>query len=1078
MRGDSNTFLIGLCVCVIILLTVYFIRNITNFSAGKAEQFADYNNTIPIQSNQDFVSQTAAENNLANSLLNPYNPALPPSPDIKTASIQALNTTAVNSGGLPGAFSLSPPSSPLQLNSTSSELLAKIKFCETYATTTDCSVWNNSQFSRDCGLSFDINGTDYQGNPHMGGLYVGQDEKNLQLQESEGKPNREDTYKPTFGIAKKGYFALDAASCQVIQEKIACMSKKSFDVQNCSQCYVKNSWNRLDQNSVRLKPTLYLGGSFDSITITKNGNQYSWTPSGKNTIDAIEFERNGLGSLTEGTSFLLDVKGAKPYVYGYLESTTKKVDPYRIELTPLIDVDQVSGNRPAIMGQTTINTVKMNRIIPSVGRTGMKLLVRVPFSFVSTDDDSAAICDNSPFITQKASADFLNSNPCYGPNATPGNYGLDCLKEMFLSVGGNQNGTGFPKNATAAKAINYDSATGQPRDLPSIGDFLYNMSVRAATGMDIEGNKLSVDDWNTASMFMLGKKVSSPCNGQESLPANALNQECLQFIYRNQGAGGDFGSTYTADYTLSSLLGKNPGERGNTYCQPGAPLDPATDSGKAALAKLATIQDVKNLYNQTHKTANDNSLSVFDRSSQIKNCYNVSIVPPLQEEPYLAGEVGTYDEAVTLAKNMGGRLATLQQALATRELGGMMCGMFPIAWVEEKLTILVVGNHCGNKDPPLIFNPPPTEKAGRALIYGIKPTENSEEAINNKVRPFNSETNQWNSKEVFLTFFAKNITHDEGMELCKKYGYTPATKDQLKMYLNAGGQVCNWTWVADDSTTTYLPMQVFENRGFCSSPGLNVAKQDKGWGVFCYGTKPNKKVGGPFIVSAYQGVNKDTNQYYSIYDYWAKYQPVLAQISDGTFHQIHPWYMPLVDNSPKKVMIYAVASGSDYVFAISAANQKFVSSKTQSSDNKAIFNLLPMLTTNKVDWENCQVPTVIRNYTDNNATNDMCVNKQQCFDGKMKMCYNNRGTCGFYIQNYTNHFVSAIPEGPTLIKVPWQLSWEFWMVEPYKNNVNSKSVVIKSYHGKYLSYKGNNQELTTEATEAGPNEEFMLFAVN
>lgn len=1094
MRGQLTS--IGIVILVFLVLLVIF-----NYS-NKNEGFTTYNNTLPIQSHQEYSNRRMSETNLAMSLQNMMSPFLEPSAELARHSLQALNHPNVT-GGLPGEFQIGPPSDPIQFASGDVDLAKKTRMCEEYTQSADCSVWDEptdpqkrkkwQEFMNECGLSLDREGTNSKGEKHSGGgLYVGLSKKQQQFANSEGKPNRERYFKPTLGSTKTGLFSLDKKSCNIINERIRCAAQKNFDVPNCSQCYTQDSWNRIDEESERIPPEFYVGGE-GKLKITVDG--FSTEMRLKTTVAKLQLPEGS--TIKEGQVIQMTVSDAtRPNLYGYLAGPTRAVDPYKFDLYVLGETDLITGRRPVTLGSSTQNDIKMIRMIPGAGKKEMRIIFKVPFSFIDTEDYSSSACDNGPFITQKASADFLNSNPCFGSSATPGNYNMECLQEKFIAVGGTNEGTGFPRDANTLKKLNYKN--GVPQNIDQISEFLYDISIKASTGRDQQGNKLSVVAWNDASSFLTGKRITSPCNGQEDLPATSIDQDCLQYLYRNKGEGGEYGATYTSPFTLSSLLGKDKKESGNTYCQPGAPLDPTTATGKNKIKSLVGVTQVKELYNKTHSVANDNSIDIFQRSEQINDCYGVKPAQPPQGEVYWAGPGYdyTFDQAAAVAKKLGGSLATYQQLYAAWKLGANWCAS---GWTAEGFAMYPINEQtipgCATSPGIQNYNP---GKVG-VTVFGIKPDEGSEEANEYKIRPFNSQTNQWNSLEVFqVNDNGYDKIKAQSAEVCGAVGAKPATSSELQKTFEAGGQWCSAGWVSDpDKNNGLYPMQQFN--GYCgSNVGISeygsqhAPKNSQGLPMFavnCIGIKPNKRVPskpgrkvGNFFTNSFN--DKDTA--YSSYDFYKTYRPIPLKGVGA----VHPFYFPALTQTPKKVQFVSAAFPGGLWYA--------------NEEKAGLFEMVPSLVDRFTftvytgvggDWERCSAADFTKSGTsvrsdgtnpwDNSQTNDWNVNNQKtqceargmCFNNKSSgpWCYEpNKGKLVIYIRANTNKRLCASPNGSITVDRVWDGPWEAWFLEPVPNK--PEYVALRSYFGKYITCKGMFKELRADADTIGPNEQFAILA--
>lgn len=467
--------------------------------------------------------------------------------------------------------------------------LTAAKSCEAIKSP-DCSAFSDPAFAASCGISFDQKGTDSTGKPHMGGLYT------------EGADK--ETGRPTLGSAAAGKFATTAATCRVLAEKVACDAKQDFSSPNCAQCLTTGKFTRIDPATPKLEPVLRVQGA-GSLSV--GGRSYTLTAQQPTTVP--------LTGLKEGSQLSLSLTGdaAAAYVTGFLEGQTA-AGPYRIDVASLIEQDTVTGYKPRQGGVQQVAGVQCAVLRPALGKGTMTLRGSLPFTFVSTTEADAAACDNGPFLTQAASANFLQSDPCYAGSAA-GGPSLACLQQKFIQVGGSTSGKGYPTTA--------DSISPSLRgNLTEVSNYLYDMSIRASTGRNAAGQQLSVEDWNAASLFMTGQPVLSPCGSGNG----TLSRDCLIYLYQNKGAGTPVGATYTV-----------PGRAGQTYCGPEGALNPAEAEGLARGMAAGSVAGAKALYDGAYRAAMDNSAARAAREGAIKDCFGAKLaaVPmaPTTEQP-------------------------------------------------------------------------------------------------------------------------------------------------------------------------------------------------------------------------------------------------------------------------------------------------------------------------------------------------------------------------------------------------------------------------------------------------------------
>jgi hypothetical protein len=521
-------------------------------------------------------------------ILDPRNPALPINAETKTALESAFNTyispDIVGSTEAQQSQQINIPDGP-------SVSAARAAACEA-VTSTNCAAFDDPTFAAHCGISFDKKGTDSKGRPHMGGMYY-----------------RPGTTRPFLATADPAKFVTTKAACIKLGEEIGCEEKQTFETTNCAQCSSTGRFTRIDPATPRLTPELRLQGKG---TLTLAGKTYELNPTQTTTVP--------LTNMKEADTLALSVTGSAIdcYIAGYLKADTA-AGPYKVDINGLISTDTLTGYKPRQGGSQRVDDMNCVILRPANGSATMTLSGLLPYTFISVSEADAANCDNGPFITQAASAAFLESDPCYKKGAEPGKYSTECLRQKFVQVGGTTRGEGYPSTDEKARKLLF-KADGSARTLGELSDYLYDMAIVASTGRNRQGTMVPREEWHAASMFMLAVPVLTPCGPNPGSQPGPLARECLKFLYDNAGKGTEVGATYSMDSTYAS---------GQTYCKPGAPLDPTTDAGLQRGRAAGNLAAVKNLYDSTHRLANDNSAAIDARRQAIKDCYGVEPGPTL-----------------------------------------------------------------------------------------------------------------------------------------------------------------------------------------------------------------------------------------------------------------------------------------------------------------------------------------------------------------------------------------------------------------------------------------------------------------
>ena len=603
---------------IIFFIILIILTLILRYSTQYKEGFFDF----PDATHNAYVESSQIKFNQLTNTINLIDPALPVSPDSANAFKIAL-------GGLdaqPTASSYNlKPKTDFVLPQQASGTFEQAKTCESAPTT--CDAFDDPTFAENCGMSFDKKGIGADGKPHIGGLFISSADRQKQMNAANnvlstgGAPyDPYKVYQPTLGKAKSGTFALTKDQCQVVKEKVDCAAKQTFSSPNCTQCYTSQRFARVGPETGRIPSTLYLFGSGNVyVASTNNTITLSITKLDPNNAVTLEIPANA-----EGTVFSVVAQQPNntplPYIAGYIQGQTPR-GTFKLDLFNLVETDQVSKAKPKLNGSITVNGFRCLSMIPGTGQTYINLACIMPFSFLSMYDGDALTCDNGPIITQAASATFLESDPCFGKANKPGNYKLECLQTRWIELGGTQQGTGYPANQIVANAIQKD-ANGNPLEIDTIVNNLAPKMTSASTGQDQSGKNLSITDWNTVSMWATGIPINTPCDGPNS-QAGPLSQECLSYLYTNQGVNSHIGPTYTLlSSATASMKGQN---TANTYCQPGTSLDPVTPAGLKFAQNLGGINAVKQTYDQINRLANDNTKTNSTRSQAVKQCYGVSI---------------------------------------------------------------------------------------------------------------------------------------------------------------------------------------------------------------------------------------------------------------------------------------------------------------------------------------------------------------------------------------------------------------------------------------------------------------------
>ena len=598
-----NQFLLVL-IFIIIVITILYIRNV-----AVMEGFIDESTPI----DKTFF-------NTFNNLINPTIPSPISAIDLRKAS-QGIHTT--DQPYIANAYEKGTGLAPVQTGALyqKSDALEKAQtICEVVIPTPgsggkpDCNAFDNPQFNEFCGMSFDLEGTNSEGKGHIGGLYI--DPEFKKTYPGNGY------YSPGFGSSSQ--FAINKATCQYMQNDIDCKNNTNpIGTKNCSQCFSDSSLHAIENNVSTTTPTFtfYTNATDMALNIAETNTTYTLLSS-KSTIptspgitsksgptaNGIDFKTvfTGPVDIKEGQNFTITAShsaGAAVSIAGFLQGATYN-GLYSIDINALIDTD---NNQTPQVGGDVNGYLQMNQLY---GVNNMKLHGLMTFTFVNPSTYDSVNCQNGPFVTSKSSAEFILTNqPCYAPDATPGNSGLRCLQKMFSAVGGTTSGSGYPNTPEKALILNIDS-NGNKRTLEQIGDFLYQKSVLAATGLQ-DGQSVSIQKWNESSQFMTGKTITNPC--QTNRPGTAVSMDCQKYLY-SQSKCLDIG-TYNPDPSKKNCKDS----KGQPIvCTP----NPTITAAAAAGNQDAITGFYANAYNQT----NDSTLSNSAKYAAILGCKGVSLL--------------------------------------------------------------------------------------------------------------------------------------------------------------------------------------------------------------------------------------------------------------------------------------------------------------------------------------------------------------------------------------------------------------------------------------------------------------------
>lgn len=706
---------------ILFIIFLIILTLILHYSKDYKEGFFDF----PDANHNNYVQNSKDKYNELTTTINLLDPAVPINPDTNNAFKIALSNIDANPTST--SFNLTGKND-YTLPDNMSNTFQQAKSCETSNTT--CSAFDDPTFAANCGMSFDKKSIDASGKPHIGGLFVSPTDRQQQMDRaanvlSTGSAPYDPykVYQPTLGKATPGTFALTKDQCLIVKEKVDCASKQTFNSPNCTQCYTSQNFARVGPETGRIPSILYLFGS-GNVTVSSQNNTIMLP---ENKLDSNNPTTVSIPADAEGTVFsvITQPNNNNPYIAGFIQGETPR-GTFKLDLFNLVEGDLATKAKPKINGSITVNGFRCLTMVPGTGQTQISLACIIPFSFLSMYDGDALTCDNGPIITKAASATFLESDPCFGKANKPGDYKLECLQTRWIELGGTPQGTGYPSNQASADAIQ-KNANGTPLDIDTIVDNLAPKMTTAFTGKDSNGKNLSITDWNTVSMFATGTPINTPCDGPNK-DNGPLTQECLEYLYMNQGIKSHIGPTYSlSSVSMASMKGQ---DTPNTYCQPGTSIDPSTPTGLKFGQNLGGINAVKQTYDQINRLANDNTLNNQTRADAVEKCYGVTLdtmSSPKKPGATQVFSVGpgynyTLEQAPQICAKYGAQVATTAQLEDAQNYGADWCFT---GWVADSTTAQYpittsTQGGCGGGRTGIISYTPPNKQAG-VNCYGPKP---------------------------------------------------------------------------------------------------------------------------------------------------------------------------------------------------------------------------------------------------------------------------------------------------------------------------------------------------------------------
>lgn len=438
------------------------------------------------------------------------------------------------------------------LFSKRSNLFKSIDTCESIKTM-DCGAFDNPEFATNCGVCLDF-AKNSKGAATQGGLVLTPDDKLAQRKNV--KANTIPDYKASIGFCPAKKFVSTKAECLRLQRQLLCNKNNSFDVDKCSQCSTSSKFEVIDDKD---QPDII---NNSGVLVMIGSGKLNFTEQGGQTKNDIMLSTKPIRipiTGKEGTRVILDLTdtgSGAAYLSGYITGIVYKGD-FKTDIGAIAISDQVTGRKPRIVGATKVNKFPVKKMSFGYGKTTMSAVLVIPFSFVEPTMEEVKLCKNGPFITRAASAQQVKSSPCYQPDSEPGKFSQACLQEIWLANSCTEAGTGFPNNSVKAAFLMADQS-GSLRSTNDISNYIYKKAVTSITRLDENGNAKTIPDWNTDSMFCLGRPIKSTC---DFLAPGPRDDDCIVYLWKDMSQA----NWCTNNGSLSAL---NPdGSRNNTNIQ-------------------------------------------------------------------------------------------------------------------------------------------------------------------------------------------------------------------------------------------------------------------------------------------------------------------------------------------------------------------------------------------------------------------------------------------------------------------------------------------------------------------------------
>jgi hypothetical protein len=516
------------------------------------------------------------------------------------------------------------------LNEARNGLWEKIAKCEAVKKA-DCSAFDDPEFLKDCGVCLDI-GENSDKEKTTGGLLLLPDDK--KIIRSQTRANFLPDYKPTVGMCPAKKMVSTKAECLKLQKQLLCEKNASYDIPGCSSCFSTTEYSIIDEKD---SPGVITGSGKISVIglgILKVEEQGFSAKSGIVLNQSRPYVINLRVKEAGRVKFSLSPPGdsdpdnpTPPYMAGMLSGETA-TGTFTHDIRTIVLVDEVTGRKPRSAGKDTLDNTPITRMAPGFGKDTAVIVVIIPFSFIEQAMEESTRCKDAPFITKQASAEFLQSDPCYKKGSGPGKYNLECLQGAWISNGCTESGKGYPKDDPAATKL-MTNKDGSFLTINDISDTIYNSALISSTGVDKAGVKRPMKEQSEASVFCTGNEITSPCDTANK-GSGPLTPDCIIYLWNNQGSKklwtgkpDPIGPTYYASESVSEFNDADT-TRGCQVTGLLSPVDARGNRNKDVIKywqKEGGVNAVKKKMADLHRAANAQMVADDQLAPFFKQCY-------------------------------------------------------------------------------------------------------------------------------------------------------------------------------------------------------------------------------------------------------------------------------------------------------------------------------------------------------------------------------------------------------------------------------------------------------------------------